>query len=121
MKHPVVVVEVDEELEEDMVVVVVVLALAVTLPMMITHLLPLEPLQIKVLLKKEMLASLQKGAVMVDLVGLIVEVVVEVSAMVKLAKKGAHEGHLSAAVGQAAGELSLTYDFFFFNFCFYQY
>ena len=103
MNHHVVVVVVEveeEEVEEDMDVVVVALDLTVTLQVMITHSLLLEALQTKLPLK-EMMGGLQKDVAMV-LGGLIVlVVVVEVSAMAKLAKKGVHED-LNAAVGQAA-------------------
>jgi len=79
----------------------VVVGLVVTPRMMRTHSLPAELLIIRVLLKKEMLGSLLKDAVMVDHEFLTVVVVVEVSAMVKLVKVKTDdlEEHLIVAVG----------------------
>jgi len=91
-------VEVDEVGDVDLDVVV---GLVVTPRMMRTHSLPAELLIIRVLLKKEMLGSLLKDAVMVDHEFLTVVVVVEVSAMVKLVKVKTDdlEEHLIVAVG----------------------
>ncbi|KAH1059875.1 hypothetical protein GYH30_003725 [Glycine max] len=65
----------------------VVVGLVATLPMTRTHSLPAEILIIRFLLR-EMLGSLLKGVVMVDheVLTVVVVVIVEVSAMVKLVK-----------------------------------
>lgn len=101
MIHLVEAVEADEEVGVDMDVVEV---LAVTLQMMRTHLQALEPLPVKVLLKREMLGIPQRDGVMVDEV-LTVAVVVEVTAMAKLVKKEGQKEYLNAAVGLDAGDI----------------
>lgn len=94
--------DVEVDVEVDVAVAVVLVVSPVTLLMMRTHLLPL---LVKVLLK-ETLEIPQKGLVMVGLVVLIVVIVeaVEVSAMEKVVKMGAHEEYLNVAVGLDAGE-----------------
>ncbi|XP_028223763.1 uncharacterized protein LOC114405410 [Glycine soja] len=80
----------------------VVVGLVATLPMTRTHSLPVELLIIRFLLK-EMLGSLLKDVVMVDheVLTVVVVVVMEVSAMVKLVKlkKDDLGEHLIVAVG----------------------
>lgn len=96
-------VEVDEEVGVDMDVVVVAAVFTVTLPMMKIHLLLLELLLVKVLLKKGKMGSPQKDVVMVDHVVLTEVVVIMASTMEKMVKRDVHEECLNAAVGLDAG------------------
>lgn len=107
-------VEVEEEAEVVDVDMDVVVVLVVTLPVTRIHSLPLEPLIVKVLLMKEMLGGLQKDVAMVDHeVPIVVVVNAEVSAMVKLVKKEDLEGHSSAGVALAEGDVIANVDFYF--------
>lgn len=92
---------VDVDLLVDVAVAVVVV-LAVTSQTTRTHSLPPELLIVRVLLKE--ISSLRDVA-LVDLDLPIVEVVVEVSAMVKVVKKEDLEGHLNAIVALGEGDV----------------
>ncbi|RZC19318.1 hypothetical protein D0Y65_006224, partial [Glycine soja] len=94
----------------------VVVGLVATLPMTRTHSLPVELLIIRFLLK-EMLGSLLKDVVMVDheVLTVVVVVVMEVSAMVKLVKlkKDDLGEHLIVAVGLDEGDVIFDEQFLY--------
>jgi len=94
----------------------VVVGLVATLPMTRTHSLPVELLIIR-FLWKEMLGSLLKDVVMVDheVLTVVVVVVMEVSAMVKLVKlkKDDLGEHLIVAVGLDEGDVIFDEQFLY--------